>query len=137
MPRAKTPLKRDLLRTELAERLGLPLTDIMDRKEAGRFLDRHEKTFSNDAATAPFFYKADFGRNGLTLYTRDDLRLWRDDEPAFGRLRKEMGTNQRPWPHSSGTARTAPIKSDTEVLLDNLKVADDYKAQVLGRRPSS
>lgn len=137
MPRATAPLKRDLLKAELARLLGLPVADVFTREEAGAFLGRHPKTFSNDDGAAPFFYKADLGRNGLALYTLSDLKLWRDDKAAFGKLRMAAKTNERPWPSlpTGALAPPAPAKPDREVFLDSLTDNEDYKAKVLGRRP--
>ena len=120
MPRAKAPLKRDLLKAELARLLGLPVADVFTREEAGAFLGRHPKTFSNDDGAAPFFYKADLGRNGLAFYTLNDLKLWRDDKAAFGKLRMATTTNERPWPSlPTGTpAPPAPIGLDQVHGLD-------------------
>ena len=135
MPRATTPLKRDLLKAELAERLGLPLHEVFNRDEAARVLGLHPKTLSNNSATAPLFYKAPLGEKGFALYSLSDLRMWRDEKAKWAGLREVMKTSQRPWPPALNTPPTMPVKSDPEVLLENLKVDEDYKEKVLGRRP--
>lgn len=135
MPRAKTPLKRDLLKAELADRLGLPLYEVFTRDEAARILGLHPKTLSNNSATAPLFYKAPLGNNGLALYSLSDLRMWRDEKTRWAGLREAMKTSQRPWPPALKIPPAIPVKSDTEMMLDDLKVDEDYKEKVLGRRP--
>lgn len=135
MPRAKAPLKRDLLKVELAERLGVPLDEVLTRDEAARVLDLHPKTLSNNPDTAPLFYKGRHGNEGLALYTLSDLRMWRDEAATFFQLRNTMKTNERPWPPAPTTPPAAPVKSNVEVMLDHMRVDEDYKAKVLGRRP--
>ncbi len=135
MPRAKAPLKRDLLKVELAERLGVPLDEVLTRDEAARLLDVHPKTLSNNPITAPLFYKGQHGNEGLALYTLSDLRMWRDDMTTFFQLRNTMKTNERPWPPALTTPPAPPMKSNVEVMLDHMQVDEDYKEKVLGRRP--
>ena len=127
MPRAKTPLKSDLLRMELADRLAVPVADILTRDQAAKLLGKHPKTLSNDGLKAPCFYKGDLGRNGVALYVREQLSQWRDD-PVKRREMDKLGKGGRPlaWP-------PPPKNTAGERFLDDLKVKPEYKKEVLGR----
>ena len=86
MPRAKVPLKRDLLKQELANALGLDVADILTRPEVVRdWGDQlgytNEKSLSNaEDVLVPCFYRAPLGRNGWALYSRHDLWVWVHDK---------------------------------------------------------
>lgn len=120
MPRKRVSVK-DQARQELAVRLRLPVTDILDRDEAAAFLGLNHKTsLSNLKANGPGFYKAPIGRTGYTLYRRDWLKNYADGKvPVSG---------EQPWP----PARQQAPYANSEDLLDNLVTGDKaYKDKVL------
>lgn len=143
MPRAKAPLKRDLLKQELADALGVNAADILTRPEVvSQFGEElgytNEKSLSNAGNAAPCFYLGPLGRNGWALYSRRDLWLWLHDSTA----RKEMENlleKGRPylWPTivPGQPKPPRPTKSDAEVGLGNITDDKDYMDMVLGRRP--
>lgn len=100
MPSPRKPLKRDLLKGELAANLRVDVSEILERAEAAAFLGyKHKKSMSNRKALLPCFYMGDLGRNGLALYVKSDLVEWRDD-PARRREMDKLGKAGRPllWP---------------------------------------
>jgi hypothetical protein len=71
MPSPRKPLKRDLLKGELAAKLRVDVSEILERAEAAAFLGyKHKKSMSNRKALLPCFYMGDLGRNGLALYVK-------------------------------------------------------------------
>ena len=142
MPRAKMPLKRDLLKQELADAIGENVADILTRPEVARDWGdelnyRNEKSLSNAGNAAPCFYLAPLGRNGWALYSRRDLRLWVHDPNARWTMEnlKEKG-RPYPWPPvpPGNPKPSLPTKSDAEAGLDNLTDDKDYTDMVLGHR---
>jgi hypothetical protein len=146
MPRAKAPLKRNLLKQELADMLGVDVADILTRpqvvSELGEELGyTNEKSLSNaDDLLVPCFYLAPLGRNGWALYSRRDLWFWVHDK-AVRQTMENLGGKGRPYPWPTpapGTLRPRPAaKSGQEVALDLLTDDQAYKDKVLGRRPWS
>lgn len=144
MPRAKAPLKRDLLKQDLADTLGVNAADILTRAEVIRDWSEelgytNEKSLSNaDDLLVPCFYLAPLGRNGWALYSRQDLWLWVHDKAARQAMEK-LGKNGRPYPWPtvapSSPQPPRPTKSDAEVGLGNITDDKDYMDMVLGRRP--
>lgn len=98
MPSPKKPLKRELLKQELADRIQVDVSEILERREAAKFLDyKNEKTLSNQKTTAPCFYLGDLGKEGIALYSRPDLIKWRYD-PEYRREMDRLGAAGRPLP---------------------------------------
>lgn len=98
MPSPKKPLKRDLLKQELADKLQVDVSDILERPEAATILGyRNPKTLSNQKHTAPCYYLGDLGKEGMALYSRPDLIRWRDD-PEYKRAMDKLGSAGRPLP---------------------------------------
>lgn len=137
MPRAKAPLKRELLRAELAERLGLDVADILTRPEViaeyGQKLGyTNEKSLSNAGNSAPCFYKAEFGRHGLALYSRPELRDWLDGGDARRKMEILVEAGRpHPWPQAHVVKPVNPV---TEEFLNLLTDDQEYKDKVLGRK---
>ena len=144
MPRAKTAPRRDVLKQDLADALGVNVADILTRAEVvsqwGKELGyTNEKSLSNaDDLLVPCFYLAPLGRNGWALYSRHDLWLWVHDKAAQQAMEK-LGKKGRPhpWPTvAPGILQPSqPTKSDAEVGLANITDDKDYMDKVLGRRP--
>jgi hypothetical protein len=137
MPPAKIPLKSDLLKAELAERLGVPVEDILNREEAAALLGRHPKTLSNEGLKAPCFYKGRLGRNGLALYVREQLTQWRADPVKWLEAHRELYASENqghplPWPLPRPMRPARPVNSAGEAILDHWGVSDSYKDEVLG-----
>lgn len=135
MPSPKKPLKRDLLKQELADKLRVDVADILERDEAAEALGyKNEKTLSNQKESAPCFYRADLGTHGLALYLRGDLIKWRDD-PDYRREMDKLGKEGRPYPWPETQIAAAVANPTTKAFLDELTDDEDYKGGVLGLKP--
>lgn len=135
MPSPKKPLKRDLLKQELADKLRVDVADILERGAAATVLGKNEKSLSNQKGTwPPCFYLAVIGRNGLSLYSRHDLIRWRDD-PDYRREMDKLGKDGRPYPWPETQIAAAVANPTTKAFLDELTDDEDYKGGVLGLKP--
>ena len=112
MPRKRIS-KQDQARRELAQRLRLPLADILDREEAAHFLGfKRVTSLSNLRANGPGFYVPPGVR--YVLYRRDWLEHYAN---------RKAGTAYGPqsWPPPLFSGKHA----NAEMLLDQLAPDDD------------
>lgn len=121
MPRKARPKKIVLLKIELAERLGIPLEEIIGRDEAAVLLGTHPKSMSNNPEMFPAFYLGDLGRNGVALYTRRSVE-------AFVGLKRPV-TGKLEWPDEIDP-REAEIASWKRAGLTD----EDHIALLMGER---
>lgn len=138
MPSPKKPLKRDLLKNELAHFLDVDVEDIIERQEAASLLGyKNEKSISNNPSSKrvanekmsfPCFYLGELGRNGIALYSRREVLRWRDD-PAYRRASDKLGAAGRPlpWPErkvEGATGKGRLSKPLREYYAAHLRIAE-------------
>ncbi len=105
--------QREKIKKELAFRLRVPVSDILDRREAANLLGVGENAWTNLPQTAPNCYQAELKPNGYNLYVRQHL---------LGSRAAWKGLKLR-WPD-------AP-ESDTLAFIKGAGADDEYADQVM------
>lgn len=114
---------------ELATRLSVPLSEILDRHEAAQVLGLHPKTLTNLAvALRPRFFKAPLGRNGYALYCREELEHYRLRPDEWAKAQRAVAAGPLPWPPEV-------IVNPVRWMLKHLGMDEDYIQAVLGNQP--
>ena len=120
MPRKKGPSVAELKKLELAHRLGVPVEDVLTRREAANMLGKKAKQFSNEPLRWPCFYWTPWkGTKGLTLYLRSEVVGWPNNKAVRDKADVEgMSGRYRVWPNpipgQPSTPLPAPPKKRTK-----------------------